>query len=61
MIKEGPEAVKNPDNYDVRANIMWAGIMAHTCCYGDVSGSEKIQGFTELGQKDGKNIHRLMI
>lgn len=29
MIKEGPRAVKEPDNYDARANIMWAGMMAH--------------------------------
>lgn len=29
MIKEGPRAVQDPDNYDARANIMWAGMMAH--------------------------------
>lgn len=29
MIHEGPRAVKEPDNYDARANIMWAGMMAH--------------------------------
>lgn len=29
MIKEGPRAVKEPDNYAARANIMWAGMMAH--------------------------------
>ena len=29
MIKEGPRAVKEPDNYEARANIMWAGMMAH--------------------------------
>ncbi len=29
MVKEGPRAVKNPDNYDAQSNIMWAGMMAH--------------------------------
>lgn len=29
MIHEGPRVIKNPDNYDARANIMWAGMMAH--------------------------------
>ncbi|MEX1307079.1 MAG: iron-containing alcohol dehydrogenase [Eubacteriales bacterium] len=29
MIKEGPRAVENPENYDAQANIMWAGMMAH--------------------------------
>ncbi len=29
MINEGPKAVKEPGNYQARANIMWAGMMAH--------------------------------
>ncbi|MDD3412878.1 MAG: iron-containing alcohol dehydrogenase, partial [Lachnospiraceae bacterium] len=29
MIHEGPRVMKNPDHYDARANIMWAGMMAH--------------------------------
>ncbi|CUX21545.1 iron-containing alcohol dehydrogenase [Clostridium sp. C105KSO13] len=29
MIHEGPRAIKDSDNYDARANIMWAGMMAH--------------------------------
>ena len=29
MVHEGPRAIAEPDNYDVRANIMWAGMMAH--------------------------------
>ncbi|MCR4739364.1 MAG: iron-containing alcohol dehydrogenase [Lachnospiraceae bacterium] len=29
MIEEGPKAIDNPSDYDVRANIMWAGMMAH--------------------------------
>ncbi|MGL6201812.1 MAG: iron-containing alcohol dehydrogenase [Lachnospiraceae bacterium] len=29
MIKEGKRAMTEPDNYDARANIMWAGMIAH--------------------------------
>lgn len=29
MVKETPRAIENPDNYDARANIMWAGMVAH--------------------------------
>ena len=29
MVHEGPRVIENPDNYDARANIMWAGMMAH--------------------------------
>lgn len=29
MLKETPRAVAQPDNYDARANIMWAGMVAH--------------------------------
>lgn len=29
IIHEGPRVMENPDNYDARANIMWAGMMAH--------------------------------
>ncbi len=29
MIHEGPRVIKDPDNYEARANIMWAGMMAH--------------------------------
>jgi alcohol dehydrogenase YqhD (iron-dependent ADH family) len=29
MIKEVPKAIKNPDDYQARANIMWAGMVAH--------------------------------
>ncbi|MGF0031471.1 iron-containing alcohol dehydrogenase [Bariatricus sp. SGI.154] len=29
MIKEGPKAIENPNDYGARANIMWAGMMAH--------------------------------
>ena len=29
MIKETPRVIKEPDNYEARANIMWAGTVAH--------------------------------
>ncbi|MBQ7587309.1 MAG: iron-containing alcohol dehydrogenase [Lachnospiraceae bacterium] len=29
MIHEGPRVIEDPDNYQARANIMWAGTMAH--------------------------------
>ena len=29
MIEETPKVIKNPHDYDARANIMWAGMMAH--------------------------------
>ena len=29
MIHEGPRVMEDPNNYEARANIMWAGMMAH--------------------------------
>ena len=29
IVKEAPRAIAEPDNYDARANIMWAGMIAH--------------------------------
>lgn len=29
MLKETPRVIENPDNYDARCNIMWAGMVAH--------------------------------
>lgn len=29
IIHEAPRVTENPDNYEARANIMWAGMMAH--------------------------------
>jgi len=29
MIHEGPRVIENPDNYEARANIMWAGMVGH--------------------------------
>ncbi len=36
MIHEGPRVIADPNNYEARANIMWAGMMAHnnTCGVG---------------------------
>ncbi|MBR2286970.1 MAG: iron-containing alcohol dehydrogenase [Clostridia bacterium] len=34
MIHEGPRVIADPDNYDARANIMWAGMMAHNNAVG---------------------------
>ncbi|MBQ8200496.1 MAG: iron-containing alcohol dehydrogenase [Clostridia bacterium] len=30
MVKEAPRVIADPNNYDARANIMWAGTVAHT-------------------------------
>ena len=30
MVKESPRVIADPDNYEARANIMWAGTVAHT-------------------------------
>jgi hypothetical protein len=29
MVHEAPRVIEDPDNYEARANIMWAGMMAH--------------------------------
>jgi len=29
LIHEGPRVIKDPNNYEARANIMWAGMLAH--------------------------------
>lgn len=34
MINEAPKVMDNPDDYQARANIMWAGMMAHNNCCG---------------------------
>lgn len=34
MIHEGPKVIENPDDYQARANIMWAGMIAHNNCCG---------------------------
>ncbi len=34
MVHEGPRVIEEPNNYEARANIMWAGTMAHTNAVG---------------------------
>ena len=34
MIHEGPRVIANPNDYEARANIMWAGMMAHNNAVG---------------------------
>ena len=34
MVHEAPKVIANPDDYEARANIMWAGMMAHNNCCG---------------------------
>lgn len=34
LVHEGPRAIVDPMNYDVRANLMWAGMMAHNDAVG---------------------------
>ena len=34
MIHEAPRVIEDPNNYEARANIMWAGMMAHNDCCG---------------------------
>ena len=34
MVHEGPRVIEDPNNYEARANIMWAGMMAHNNCVG---------------------------
>lgn len=34
MIHEAPKVIENPNDYEARANIMWAGMMAHNNCCG---------------------------
>lgn len=45
MIKETPRAIKEPDNYQARANIMWAGTVAHN----DIVGVGRSQDWNSHG------------
>lgn len=45
MIKEGPRVIENPDNYEARANIMWAGTVAHN----DIVGCGRNQDWNSHG------------
>ncbi|MDL2243261.1 iron-containing alcohol dehydrogenase [Bacteroidales bacterium OttesenSCG-928-J19] len=46
IIQDGPRAIAEPDNYDVRANIMWAGTVAHN-------------GICGVGREEDWATHRL--
>ncbi len=45
MIKETPRAIADPGNYDARANIMWAGTVAHN----DIIGVGRSQDWNSHG------------
>ncbi|MCH5234725.1 MAG: iron-containing alcohol dehydrogenase [Muribaculaceae bacterium] len=45
IIKEAPLVLKHPDNYDARANIMWAGTLAHN----GICGCGKIEDWASHG------------
>ena len=45
MIKETPRVIEDPDNYEARANIMWAGTIAHN----DVVGVGRDQDWNSHG------------
>ena len=46
MIKETPRVIADPNNYDARANIMWAGMVAHNNIVG-------------VGREQDWNSHRI--
>ncbi len=45
MVKETPRVLENPNNYDARANIMWAGMIAHN----DIVGAGREQDWNSHG------------
>lgn len=45
MIKEAPRVIENPNNYEARANIMWAGTVAHN----DIVGVGRSQDWNSHG------------
>ena len=42
IIKEAPRVIANPEDYDARANIMWAGMVAHN----NIVGAGRIQDWS---------------
>ena len=46
MVKETPRVIADPDNYEARANIMWAGMVAHN-------------GLVGVGRSQDWNSHML--
>lgn len=51
IIEEGPRVIAEPENYDARANIMWAGTLAHN----DLAGAGRGHG----GRAGGWESHGL--
>jgi alcohol dehydrogenase YqhD (iron-dependent ADH family) len=47
MINQTPRVIKDPNNYDARANIMWAGMLAHN----NVCGVGGDQGWASHGME----------
>jgi alcohol dehydrogenase YqhD (iron-dependent ADH family) len=45
VIAESPKVIKNPDDYEARANIMWAGMVAHN----DICGVGREQDWNSHG------------
>ena len=45
VVKEAPRAIKEPENYDARANIMWAATIAHN----DIVGVGRSQDWNSHG------------
>lgn len=45
MIKESPKVIENPEDYEARANIMWAGMIAHN----DLCGVGREQDWSSHG------------
>ena len=45
MIKETPRVIADPNNYEARANIMWAGMVAHN----DIVGVGRVQDWNSHG------------
>lgn len=47
VINEAPKALKNPDDYSARANLMWAGMVAHN----DICGVGREQDWATHGME----------
>ena len=47
VINETPKALKNPDDYSARANLMWAGMVAHN----DICGIGREQDWATHGME----------
>lgn len=64
IAKLGPELYKNPNNYDLRAEVMWAGTMAHNGllgvgrseCWGSHQIEHEISGIYDVAHGAGLSI-----